>query len=531
MGALPFEPARRGVLATVSETRAQDPSRPSARLVGLGASASDVAQKRATDVTSLTRELAGDLDWITLKAMEHDRARRYASASELASDIERYLARQPILARPPSLGYRARKFADRHRVGVFAAGVVLVALLAGIAAASVGLVRARRAEAQARAERARAEREAAQARAVNDFLRDVLGAAEPWQLGRDAKVVDALARSAKRLEAHELPPELEAAVRDTIGTTYQRLGDLPSAAREIERSLEMRQRLLGPEHPDTLTSEADLAALRQAEGHFDEAIRIGREVLSLRRKVLGPDHADTTTTLNDLAVALFQAGQPDEAEELIRQAWQIRKRVLGPSDPKTLFAESNLASLLESRQRSAEAEPLLREVLAEQERQLGKAHSNTIFTRKSLGRVLQDEGKLDEAERAYREALQDSRRTSGLEHVDTLVTASDYAQLLEERGKLGEAETLLRETLRTAEATLPKGHRFTDVFRRNLGECLAKAGRFAEAEALLLAARTSVVASGNTSDLAAVDRRLVRLYEAWGKPEKAAHYREAAPKP
>jgi len=196
VGALPFEPLRprRGVLSTLPQaSRPLDPVRPSTRLLHLGDTAVEVAEKRATDVAALGRELAGDLDWIALKAMEHDRTRRYASASELAADIERYLAHQPIQARPPSLRYRVGKFVERHRAGVAAAAVVLLAVVAGVGAAGIGLVRARRAEALARVERARAEREAAQARAVNDFLRDVLGSAEPWQLGREAKVVEALA--------------------------------------------------------------------------------------------------------------------------------------------------------------------------------------------------------------------------------------------------------------------------------------------------------------------------------------------------
>ena len=88
--------------------------------------------------------MQGELDWVLMKALEKDRTRRYETANGLARDIERYLADEVVEARPPTSGYRLRKFVRRHKGQVIAASLVLLALLAGIAGTTFGLVRAER---------------------------------------------------------------------------------------------------------------------------------------------------------------------------------------------------------------------------------------------------------------------------------------------------------------------------------------------------------------------------------------------------
>jgi len=131
IGALPFDPAvlRSAGYAEIQRIiREEEPLRPSARLSCLGGMASAVAKQRSTELSALARELTGDLDWITLKAMDKDRTRRYASASELAADVGRHLNKDPVLARPASVLYRAQKFVGKHRAAVMAAAVVILAL-------------------------------------------------------------------------------------------------------------------------------------------------------------------------------------------------------------------------------------------------------------------------------------------------------------------------------------------------------------------------------------------------------------------
>jgi hypothetical protein len=123
IGALPFDPEqlRHAGYAEIQRIiREHEPLRPSARLSGLQARAIDVALYRGTQLSALVRELRGDLDWITLKAMHKDRTRRYPSASELAADVVRHLQTEPVVARPPSLMYRAGKFARKYRAALIA---------------------------------------------------------------------------------------------------------------------------------------------------------------------------------------------------------------------------------------------------------------------------------------------------------------------------------------------------------------------------------------------------------------------------
>jgi serine/threonine protein kinase len=126
--ALPFDPEmlrRAGYTEIQRIICEQEPLRPSARLSSLRAAAAVVALQRQTALPALVRELRADLDWITLKAMAKDRTRRYASASELAADIERHLKTEPVIARPPSLMYRAGKFVRKHRAPLITVALVV----------------------------------------------------------------------------------------------------------------------------------------------------------------------------------------------------------------------------------------------------------------------------------------------------------------------------------------------------------------------------------------------------------------------
>jgi WD40 repeat protein/predicted Ser/Thr protein kinase len=166
VGELPFEPEQKGSVVfseMLRLIRDVDPARPSARLSGLGDLGRDAATKRRTDIRSLRRQLRGGLDWIVMKALEKDRVRRYASCSELAADIRRYIADEPILAGPPHVVYRLRKFARRNRGPLAAIAAILVLLVAGLIASLVLYGRAK--TNYELAERRRSETEEALARA------------------------------------------------------------------------------------------------------------------------------------------------------------------------------------------------------------------------------------------------------------------------------------------------------------------------------------------------------------------------------
>jgi serine/threonine protein kinase/formylglycine-generating enzyme required for sulfatase activity len=145
-GALPYPPGhlRSSTLEVLRQRLGdQEPPRPSTRLHGLGAEAAQCALRRRLTLTSLQRELRGDLDWIVLRAMAREPERRYASVNALADDLQRYLDGLPVLAGPPSAGYRLRKFLRRYRGRLLAAGGILVALVGGLVGTGLALWEAR----------------------------------------------------------------------------------------------------------------------------------------------------------------------------------------------------------------------------------------------------------------------------------------------------------------------------------------------------------------------------------------------------
>jgi WD40 repeat protein/predicted Ser/Thr protein kinase len=152
VGVLPFDPAslrKAGYDEIRRILREEEPPTPTARLHSLGAAATSVAERRHADAESLEKQLRGDLDWITMKAMDKDQSRRYPSASEFAADMGRYLRDEPVLAGPPERRYRIRKFLRRHRRYAAAAASILISLLLGLTATTVLFFRAESARREA----------------------------------------------------------------------------------------------------------------------------------------------------------------------------------------------------------------------------------------------------------------------------------------------------------------------------------------------------------------------------------------------
>jgi hypothetical protein len=215
-------------------------------------------------VGSLRRIYRGDIETIVGKALEKDKARRYASAADLAADIRRYLKDEAIVARPASTVYQLQKFGRRHKALMAGVALVVVVLIGGIAASTREAVRARRAELASKA--------------VNDFLhKDLLAQASAnsqagpnAQPDPDLKVRTALDRAAANITGKfATQPDIEASIRETIGMTYKELGLYPQAERQIEQALELRRRVLGEKNPDTLTSMHDLAETYKNQGKYD----------------------------------------------------------------------------------------------------------------------------------------------------------------------------------------------------------------------------------------------------------------------
>jgi len=469
-GALPFESKtlRAQTLDEIRRTiREVDPPRPSAHVASL----------------------VGDLDWITMKALEKDRTRRYGSASDVAADLQRYLHNEPVLASPPSTVYRVGKFVRRHRAGVgvaVAAGVLIVAFGATMAIQTRRIAR----------ERDRASLEESKAKAVNTFLQDLLSQASAFEQGTpdgkpdpDIKVRTALDRAASQVAGKfQAEPLVEASIRQTLGETYGDLGLYAQARPHAERALDLRRGLLGEEHADTLDSLSLVASLDDDQGDFKSADRRYATVLDARRRALGPRHRDVLRTMNNVAWTDGALGRSTEAEARYTEALAIEREVLGPDDPVTLQTMLNLAATYLKRGGPKEAEPLLIQTLAVRRRTVGPEHPSTVAVMEQLAQVYGQQAQYAQAEAMRREVVDVRRRTLGADHPATLVSTANLALVLfhqRQAEKLTEAETLLAGAIGAQRRLLGAGHPSTLLNTMNLGEVLEAEAKYSDAEQLM----------------------------------------------
>src|SRR5216684_1023813 len=438
-GSLPFD-SRKNVHEVLRQVREVEPPRPSTKIATGKKSSTGSAQNRGSEPRQLAKLLRGDLDWITMKALEKDRNRRYGTPSEMAADITRYLNHEPVVARPASTAYRMRKYTRRHRIAVVVATGLVAMLAAFVVVQRVQLQRTR-------LERDRANRERDRATRITDFMTGMFKVSDlSEQRGNSVTAREILDKAAKDVDTGlAKDPETQAQMMQVMGEVYEKLGLYPRAQALQQQSMEIRQRVLGPEHPDTLTSMNDLATDLDDSGHYAEAEKLEREALDISRRVLGPEHPDTLMLMSNLGNTLWQ--EDPYPEELFRETLDIKRRVLGPEHPDTLLAMSNLAYVLGDKGRYAEAEKLEREELDISRRVLGPEHKGTLTSMDNLAVVLSREGRNAEAEKLEREALDISRRVLGAEHPQTAASIYNLGVIAANKGNRTEGLSLWREAL------------------------------------------------------------------------------------
>jgi serine/threonine protein kinase len=617
------EALKAGYVEILRRIREDEPQTPSSRLTTSPETLVEVAGRRGTEPAKLPKLLRGELDWIVMKAIEKDRARRYETANGLARDIERYLNGEPVEASPVSTTYRLRKFASKHRVLIATAAGFLALLIAGVLTSTWQAVRARRAEQTALQQRDRADTEAATARAVTDFIeKDLLGQASPENQARpdqkpdpDLTVRTALDRAAAKIaSAFPDKPLVQASIRQTIGTAYTDLGLYQQARPHLETALKLRLANLPPDDIEVANAKEALATLLVDQGNSQAALPLVQDVLAIKRKKLGPDDSETLVAANNVAAVISMEGRKAEAEPLLRQVLEARSRKLGRLDPETLLVMGNLAENLTDEGKTAEAEPLFqeavrgyrqafgpdhpkylwvlaqlgvlystehkfpeaetvfREVLEKRSRTLGPDHPDTAFTMEQLAVAIAGQHRYPEAEELHRRVLAIDRKVLGPFHPNTLDTlhsmavnyqdekkypeaeaayteviglrrqahgesSQDYDQELAALGtvrlelhKFAAAEPVLRECLAIRQKQDPNGYRYFNA-ESVLGGSLAGQGKYSQAEPLLLSGYQGMQQLGaklpeiGKPRFQRAGERIVALYEAWGKPDKASEWR------
>ena len=478
-GCLPLELGRDP--GFVEELLKTEPPPPSRRVSTLGESGPEIASRRRSGVPELRHQLSGDLDWIVLKALEKDRDRRYPTVSEMAEDIRRHLRDEPVLASPPSLGYRLRKLVRRNKLAT--AAVLLMALSVGVGTAGVAIGLVRSLDAQERA-----RREADKATAINRMLDEMLASAAPGQSGRDVRVVDVLDRAAERLERE--PPadlEVEAGLRATLGRTYLNLGHLDKAGPQLERALALYIRVHGAaaaDRPETLAVRVDHIRWLFDTGQGEAAEREARDLAARARAALGEEHPLTDLAIGRCATILGERGRWDEAVGLMRELIAVETRTLGPDERETLRSHNVLARLLVGQGHYPEAETAARRAYDGLKARLGEGHPEALSAMNTLAGTLFYQDKMQDLEQLARRGVEIRLRTLGKEHPETLDAMNNLGSVLTALGRDVEAEALLRETLEIRRRTLGPEHPRTLDSMFGVGEVLAGRGDHAGAQAL-----------------------------------------------
>jgi serine/threonine protein kinase len=617
--------------------RETEPEKPSTRLT------KRVMRGARSPLTTHHSSLATDLDWIAMKCLEKDRQRRYETANELANDLERHLTCEPIVARPPSVGYRFQKLVRRNKVGFVAVSATTLALVTGLVLSLWQYAEKSKAYERARTAESLATERLEEAEIVSTFLSELLSSPDPSRDGHTVTVAELLRRAAEKLDNNlNAHPARRAQLQWTIALTYVSLGLHREGLPLMEKVVEYRQMTLGQDRSETLLAKSLLALCYHHSGRRPEALKLQEEVVSrcqqrkgledpltlmfkgnlasfhvdagrhpeaiqiyelllpLCQKLQGPTGDETIRTKHNLAMAYNDVGRRDEAIALQEEVLTHQKRSKGPEHPETIVAMQNLAvSYSESTpSHRARALKLREDVMSLARKVFGPNHPSMHNAIQNIVDSYTDFGKYQDAERllneglevlrraktnsprsvtyylaeladlkarylkdypaahaSYQELLQDrrSRFSPGhSEYEDKVIKPSaglaavlaDWAWAdrtnIAARARAYEAERLMSEALSIRQSRTNATAWKTSEWKSRLGSALlsiavtdsdlsaeARERKFAEAETLLLHGNQGVQGSPAAERKSKADtlERLVRLYESWGKSERAAPFR------
>lgn len=399
----------------------QTPSKPSTRFFRVNdESTTAAAAARGAAPGEIGRTLRGELDWIVLRAIEQEPARRYASVGDLAADLRRYLSNEPVQARPPSRLYVARKFVARNRA--FAAAVLVSALalvFAVVVSAAFALSEAK----QRRATQAaldEAERERRVATATSQFMTEgLIAAALPTELGRDVKMRDAARFAAERIEQSDAladAPEIDATVRLSIAETLTQLGEGETSIALTKAAHEMRTALFGARDPRTVEALVAIGNAYASIRRHPDALVHYKEAHAILEALYGADDVRTLRVLQRIGTQYLDMAEDGPAEETLRRALEGFERI-GSEHPRDLYhARRALYSLLGNMGRHDEANPIMLQTFEQVEPLFGAESLEMALAEMSRGDFAAESGLVDEAIAHYTRAIEIRTRLLGPDH-------------------------------------------------------------------------------------------------------------------
>ncbi|MBL8860824.1 MAG: serine/threonine protein kinase [Planctomycetes bacterium] len=423
---------------------------------------------------------------IQAKAMAREASQRYADVAALAEDLRAFLEGRVVGAFEAGALAEARKWVRRNRGLAAALAGAVLALIAGLVVTLILADRVRQNAVLAEASATEARRQARVAGEVNAFLNvDVLAAVAPEREGLDVTVREVLDRASASLDGRFAEdPAVEAALRMTIGTSYEKLGVTEPARRHFERALELQRANSGAESEPALLAAAAMASTWAKLGRVTEAIGIHREVVAGFERLHGPEHPATLAARVDLAVELSNDGQYEEAQALCDSTLSILERVMDSRDMLVLTARNNRALLAGRQGRYAEAAAELEDVLELQTLTLGERHPETLTTLGNVASLMFQLGRIGECEELARRGHALCVEVIGPAHPRTGALAGFVGHALLQRGRGQEAEPWLLEYYETTRASVGEDTELAQQARTLVAGSMAALGRLAEAAEL-----------------------------------------------
>ncbi len=381
----------------------EEPERPSTR-----------SRKRASpksQIASPKSQIDADLDWIVMKCLEKDRDRRYETANSLAADLQRHLNDEPIVARPPSVGYRFQKFAQRNKAAFAAVGVIAAVLVSAAVLSTWQAIRATRAERSSRA--------------LKDFLLDHVLRANPYvEPEPDPNRLALLERVAHAVDTKFTnQPVIEAELRMVLAGAFAAVGDQTNGLIQSLKAFEIRRRELGLRHSDTLWSLSWVAQSQMGAPGKTGVRKLLEDVLADIRKSRRPLSSGDAEVVWTYGVVLYREdNRPSEALPYMREAVKVCRKIDDPRDYRFKNKLELLARVTELAGHLEEAEKMWRDSLEEAERQFSPDHILVAQFKKQFGGFLGRRGRPREAIPFAESALPIYRRVLGTNHFHTVDT-------------------------------------------------------------------------------------------------------------
>lgn len=478
-----------------------------------------IQEVEPTQLSSINRSYRGDIDTIVAKALEKDAARRYQTVGELAADIRRHLANQPVLARPATTLYQIRKFARRNKVLVGSALSIFAALVLGsVIAITAGL--------RAVKSRDEAQRSSNLANAVNQFLtEDLLDAADPTAGARhDAKIIDAVRAALPRIDARfKDAPEAAAELHGITAKLLMRLADYDTAASQANRAIALHTQLTGHQSEKALSARILLGEIRETTGKLDEArsifnavlndidknvainpliradalgglasvhyarrelekaLQLSQEAYAIYERSLGSDHPATFRRLDAIGSALYNLGRREETARIFQRLYEAELQISGLENARTAARQHNFAVVLLKLGRLEESEPLFQSCLDVRQRLLGESHPDVADTLYQYARAMMAREQWNEALQMGKNALKIQRAAYGDLHESVPRSLNLIATVLKNQHLHAEAEPYYRESDALYAATRGVKSTAYAISRMNIGMNLHEQNRCSEA--------------------------------------------------